>query len=76
MSMCDAKIAERDGYQAVIRHQDVLVEGGNITMVGQVLQLATLIGEYDGHSFYTSLTYHHDCRQYLRECTAPLAGPH
>ena len=30
--------------QAVIRHQDVLVEGGNITTVGQVLQLATLIG--------------------------------
>ncbi|KAI0338202.1 cyanamide hydratase [Trametopsis cervina] len=29
--------------EAVIRHQDVLIEGGNITMVGQVLQLATLI---------------------------------
>ena len=29
--------------QAVIRHQDIFVKGGNITAVGQVLQLATII---------------------------------
>lgn len=33
-------------WQAVIRHQDVLVKGGNITMVGQLIQLATLIGKH------------------------------
>lgn len=30
--------------EAVIRHQDIFVKGGNITAVGQVLQLATIIG--------------------------------
>ncbi|KAF8516287.1 hypothetical protein JB92DRAFT_2911308 [Gautieria morchelliformis] len=29
--------------EAVIRHQDVFVKGGNITTVGQVLQLATIL---------------------------------
>ncbi|KIP01260.1 hypothetical protein PHLGIDRAFT_113164 [Phlebiopsis gigantea 11061_1 CR5-6] len=29
--------------EAVIRHQDIFVNGGNITAVGQVLQLATII---------------------------------
>ncbi|KAF8589204.1 cyanamide hydratase [Ramaria rubella] len=29
--------------EAVIRHQDIFVKGGNITAVGQVLQLATII---------------------------------
>lgn len=31
-------------WQAVIRHQDVFVKGGNITTVGQILQLATILG--------------------------------
>ena len=30
--------------KAVIWHQDIFVRGGNITAVGQVLQLATIIG--------------------------------
>ena len=30
--------------EAIIRHQDIFVKGGNITAVGQVLQLATIIG--------------------------------
>ncbi|KAF8518142.1 cyanamide hydratase [Hysterangium stoloniferum] len=29
--------------EAVIRHQDIFVKGGNITAIGQVLQLATII---------------------------------
>ncbi|KAG6899218.1 hypothetical protein C0993_012185 [Termitomyces sp. T159_Od127] len=29
---------------AIIRHQDIFVKGGNITMIGQILQLATLLG--------------------------------
>jgi len=29
--------------EAIIRHQDVFVTGGNITMIGQVLQLATIL---------------------------------
>lgn len=28
---------------AIVRHQDIFVKGGNITMIGQVLQLATLV---------------------------------
>ncbi|KAF8346522.1 hypothetical protein F5887DRAFT_959471 [Amanita rubescens] len=32
---------------AIIRHQDIFVKGGNITMIGQVLQLATILGEPD-----------------------------
>ncbi|TFY79584.1 hypothetical protein EWM64_g4433 [Hericium alpestre] len=28
---------------AIVRHQDIFVKGGNITMVGQVLQLATIL---------------------------------
>ncbi|KZT73509.1 cyanamide hydratase [Daedalea quercina L-15889] len=28
---------------AIIRHQDIFVKGGNITMVGQILQLATIL---------------------------------
>jgi len=28
---------------AIIRHQDIFVKGGNITMIGQVLQLATIL---------------------------------
>ncbi|KAF8064299.1 hypothetical protein FPV67DRAFT_1672020 [Lyophyllum atratum] len=28
---------------AIIRHQDIFVKGGNITMIGQILQLATII---------------------------------
>ena len=29
---------------AIIRHQDIFVNGGNITMIGQILQLATILG--------------------------------
>ncbi|PSS35563.1 hypothetical protein EW026_g6338 [Hermanssonia centrifuga] len=29
--------------EAVIRHQDIFVKGGNITAIGQVLQLATIV---------------------------------
>lgn len=29
--------------EAVIRHQDIFITGGNITMIGQILQLATII---------------------------------
>lgn len=29
--------------EAIIRHQDIFVTGGNITMVGQLLQLATIL---------------------------------
>jgi len=29
--------------EAIIRHQDIFVKGGNITMIGQILQLATII---------------------------------
>jgi cyanamide hydratase len=32
--------------EAVIRHQDIFVEGGNITETGQILQLATILGKY------------------------------
>jgi len=28
---------------AIIRHQDIFVKGGNITMIGQILQLATIL---------------------------------
>ncbi|KAI0038483.1 cyanamide hydratase [Auriscalpium vulgare] len=28
---------------AIVRHQDIFVKGGNITMVGQILQLATIL---------------------------------
>ncbi|KAI0069184.1 cyanamide hydratase [Artomyces pyxidatus] len=28
---------------AIVRHQDIFVKGGNITMIGQVLQLATIL---------------------------------
>ncbi|THH19173.1 hypothetical protein EW146_g1952 [Bondarzewia mesenterica] len=28
---------------AIVRHQDIFVKGGNITMIGQMLQLATLL---------------------------------
>lgn len=28
---------------AIIRHQDIFVNGGNITMIGQILQLATIL---------------------------------
>jgi len=40
--------------EAVIRHQDVLVSGGNITMVGQVLQLGTLIDNTSAHAHLLS----------------------
>lgn len=30
---------------AIVRHQDIFVKGGNITMIGQILQLATILGE-------------------------------
>ena len=36
--------------EAVIRHQDIFVKGGNITAVGQVLQLATIIGAFHSAS--------------------------
>ncbi|TDL26796.1 cyanamide hydratase [Rickenella mellea] len=29
--------------EAVVRHQDIFVTGGNITMIGQILQLATIL---------------------------------
>ena len=35
--------------EAIVRHQDIFVTGGNITMVGQLLQLATIldnVGKY------------------------------
>lgn len=43
--------------QAVIRHQDIFVKGGNITAVGQVLQLATII---DNVGLYVAISsfYH------------------
>ncbi|KAF5375392.1 hypothetical protein D9615_007941 [Tricholomella constricta] len=28
---------------AIVRHQDIFVKGGNITMIGQILQLATIL---------------------------------
>ncbi|KAF9816646.1 hypothetical protein IEO21_03951 [Rhodonia placenta] len=31
---------------AIIRHQDIFVKGGNITMIGQILQLATILATY------------------------------
>ncbi|OSC96401.1 cyanamide hydratase [Trametes coccinea BRFM310] len=35
---------EADGVcDAIIRHQDIFVKGGNITMVGQILQLSTIL---------------------------------
>ncbi|KAI0093084.1 hypothetical protein BDY19DRAFT_407114 [Irpex rosettiformis] len=40
--------------EAVIRHQDVLVQGGNITIVGQVLQLATLIDNVSANAHLIS----------------------
>ncbi|KAG6833394.1 hypothetical protein H0H87_007379 [Tephrocybe sp. NHM501043] len=30
---------------AIIRHQDIFIKGGNITMIGQILQLATILGK-------------------------------
>lgn len=44
-------IREHDGAEdqadsvceAIVRHQDIFVTGGNITMVGQILQLATIL---------------------------------
>ncbi|KDQ55949.1 hypothetical protein JAAARDRAFT_133045 [Jaapia argillacea MUCL 33604] len=30
---------------AIVRHQDIFVKGGNITMVGQILQLSTILGQ-------------------------------
>jgi cyanamide hydratase len=30
--------------EAIIRHQDIFVEGGNITENGQIIQLATILG--------------------------------
>ena len=30
--------------ETVIRHQDIFVEGGNITEIGQIIQLATILG--------------------------------
>jgi len=29
--------------ESIVRHQDIFVKGGNITMVGQILQLATIL---------------------------------
>ncbi|KAG7087744.1 hypothetical protein E1B28_013685 [Marasmius oreades] len=29
---------------AIVRHQDIFVKGGNITMIGQILQLSTVLG--------------------------------
>jgi len=35
---------QADGVcEAIIRHQDIFVKGGNITMIGQILQLATIL---------------------------------
>jgi len=35
---------QADGVcDAIIRHQDIFVKGGNITMIGQILQLATIL---------------------------------
>ncbi|KAJ3522823.1 hypothetical protein NM688_g8818 [Phlebia brevispora] len=36
--------------EAIIRHQDIFVKGGNITAVGQVLQLATIIDNVGLHA--------------------------
>ncbi|KAL4254694.1 Cyanamide hydratase [Abortiporus biennis] len=30
-------------FEAIIRHQDIFVKGGNITMIGQIIQLATIL---------------------------------
>lgn len=35
---------QADGVcEAIVRHQDIFVKGGNITMIGQILQLATIL---------------------------------
>ncbi|KAK7682007.1 hypothetical protein QCA50_014971 [Cerrena zonata] len=35
---------QADGVcEAIVRHQDLFVKGGNITMIGQILQLATVL---------------------------------
>ncbi|KAG6879776.1 hypothetical protein C0992_011821 [Termitomyces sp. T32_za158] len=34
---------------AIVRHQDIFVKGGNITMIGQILQLATIL---DGQTYF------------------------
>lgn len=46
--------------KAVIRHQDIFVKGGNITTIGQIIQLATILG--------TSIYFDHFMK-YLAEIT-------
>ncbi|THH07605.1 hypothetical protein EW145_g3268 [Phellinidium pouzarii] len=38
------ELDQADGVcEAIIRHQDIFVKGGNITMIGQIIQLATIL---------------------------------
>ncbi|ESK93281.1 urea hydro-lyase cyanamide [Moniliophthora roreri MCA 2997] len=35
---------------AIVRHQDIFVKGGNITMIGQILQLSTILDNVGGRA--------------------------
>jgi cyanamide hydratase len=39
--------------ETIIRHQDIFVKGGNITEIGQIIQLATILGMHSSISHFS-----------------------